>query len=781
MSVLQISGLMSNLNTDEIIDALLTYDKQNVTLLQYDQTVKTNQISTYQAINAKLLAFQTQAKLLSRTDSFISSTVISSDEDYVRAIAGTDIALGSYAINVDAMAQNHQIASHGFSEQEAASLGTGTVQISVGDGSTTTITLDSSNNSLEGLTRAINNANMGVSASIINDGTGNDPYRLLLTSSKTGAKNVIHFSANLTGDKTPDFQSSSFDEVELISFSSSATSAPALGAGASYTGSSNKTYTFTVAGSGSQTVGDGDITLNWSDGTNSGSIVVSAADTEVALSGDGADGLTLEFSAGTLVAGDTFEVQTFSPLLQKAQDARVSLGSSSGGGSPITVSSETNLVTDLISGVTLQLNKVTDSGPVTISAERDTSGVESQIDKFISTFNDVISAVDDQFKYDPDAVEDAGVLAGDRTLMTIQTSLRSQVTSMVDGLDADNRMLADIGVRMGATGKLSVLNRDRLREVIANDIDAIVKLFTTSGESSNGKVSFLSATEETRASSNGYEVVITRAAENGYFQGGLISDPTVTPIVIDSHNRNLKFIVDGVASDDIVLDEGTYNNFSDLTEELQAKIDADARIGSMGVTVEYVDTGDEGYFKISSASYGSGSVVSIDSSLTNTGYTILGLANGQSKNGRDVAGTINGEAATGAGQILTGNADSSTVAGLKLKVELTPQDLVTTNSATVSILKGVATRVWDLSESLTKTVDGAIARRTKALQNQITDIEERVADLDEQIELKRQRLLAKFVDLEETLSELDSQSQFLQAQLANITSNWSSIIENNRS
>lgn len=779
MSGMQITGLMSNLDTAQIIDALLTYDKANVTLIEDQQTAKTNQMSTYQAINAKLLAFQTQAKVLASSKSFLASSVTSSDEDYVRAIAGDDVALGNYSINVEALAQNHQVASQGFSELQAASLGSGTVRIWLGDGSVTTITLDSSDNSLEALKKAINSANIDIKASIVDDGSDSNPYRLLLTSTKSGAKNAIHFEASLSGSKSPEFTTASFDDVELLSYSSQATSLPSLGASASYTGSENKTYTFTVAGSGSQTVGDGDITVNWTDGTNSGSFVVSSAATEVALTGDGSDGLTLQFAAGDLEGGDTFQVQTFAPLLQKARDARVSLGSTSGGGSPISVTSETNLVTGLISGITLQLKQVTDGNPIIISASEDTSQVEDQINTFISKFNDVMSAIDDQFTFDPDNGQDAGVLFGDSTLMMMQMSLRSRVTSDVDGLSSDYRMLADIGIRVGSTGALSVVDRDRLQTALSKDMDSVLKLFTTSGESSNSKITFLSAAGDTVGTTDGYEVKITQTAEHGYLRGGLISDPTVAPIVIDSHNSHLQLTVDGISSDDIVLTEGTYNNFADLKEELQGKINADPNVGGLGVNVEYMDTGDEGFFRLTSGTYGSGSIVKMVSNVTNNAFTILGLANGQSVGGKNVAGTINGEEATGAGQILTGKSENANTAGLKLHVELTSSELSTNGTATIKVLKGVATKAWDLATSLTQTVDGVIARRTKALQNQIDDLGDQVTSLNDQIELKRVRLQERFTDLETLLSGLQSQSDYLAAQLQSVTSNWNSIIKNN--
>jgi flagellar hook-associated protein 2 len=62
-----------------------------------------------------------------------------------------------------------------------------------------TLTIDSTNNSLQGIRDAINAAKMGVTASIINDGSAT-PYRLVITSGSTGAANSMKISAS--GDAT---------------------------------------------------------------------------------------------------------------------------------------------------------------------------------------------------------------------------------------------------------------------------------------------------------------------------------------------------------------------------------------------------------------------------------------------------------------------------------------------------------------------------------------------------------------------------------------------------
>ncbi|MCE3263771.1 MAG: flagellar hook protein 2 [Pseudoduganella sp.] len=67
----------------------------------------------------------------------------------------------------------------------------------------TGVVIDGTNNTLEGIRDAINKANIGVNASIINDGSGT-PYRLVLNSSKTGEKASMKISLQGDGGNPPD-------------------------------------------------------------------------------------------------------------------------------------------------------------------------------------------------------------------------------------------------------------------------------------------------------------------------------------------------------------------------------------------------------------------------------------------------------------------------------------------------------------------------------------------------------------------------------------------------
>lgn len=770
-----IDGIVSNLDTTAIVDAIINAERYRVRLMEGQQAAKTDQITVYNSVSALLLGLKAKVSAMTLPSTFDKNKITVSDDSFVSAAASGDVATGSYKISIDHLARNHQIASQGFADSNSTNIGTGSFKISVGGGSVSTITIDSTNSTLDGLMRAINNADAGVSASVINDGTSSSPYRLLLTAESTGLSSEITITNQLTGGTTPDFTSSSFDTPETLNWSASATTTVSLGPTASYSGSTNKTYTFTVQGSGVITIGSGDIFVDWTDGTNSGTINVSQADVEVSLgSGDGAEGLALKFAAGTLVGGDTFQIQAFSPLVQAAQDAKVSMGSTDGGGSPITVTSPTNTIDSLIPGVTLSLNRLTDltTPEITITVEKDTASVRQVIEGFLTQYNEVQDRIDEYLKYDAET-KSAGTLQGDSTLISVQNMLRSLSSTVVKGLDSGYRMLADIGIRTSVLGKLTVVDSSALTEAINNNLADVSKLFTNWAQSSNSKVTFLGATNTTLASSSdGYDIQITQAATTGYLRGTVIADPGVSPLVIGDTNDTLKLKIDGLVSDDIVLTNKTYNSFSDLAAELQSKINLDSKIGSRGVQVSYVDTGDTGYLKIESSSYGSSSKVEVQAGATDSALITLGLAQGTVFAGSDVAGTINGEEADGLGQILTGKTGNATTEGLRLKIELGESDISDGVEASIVVVKGIASKFDALLERLTRSTEGLLASRSTAIQKQIDYVTDRIEDEEKRLSIRRTALFKRFYEMEKLLNEFSTQGAFLETQLSQMSNYW---------
>jgi len=767
-----IDGISSGIDTTSYIDAIMEIERQPALLLEYQQAEKTNIVSAFKSLQAKILALQTSTGLLSRTATFNAASVSISDDSYINATTTGRVGAGSYDMQVLSLARNHQIASQGFDDQSAADMGTGTISLGLGDGSVQTITVDASNNSLVGIKAAINSADVGVTANIINDGSRSNPYRLILTGDKTGIENEITVTSNLTGGFNLNYDTASFDSPEILSFGSGTTSQVALSPTAAFTGDKNKIYTFTVDGTGEQTVGSDIITLNWSDGTNSGSILVTQADNEVELVGDGADGLKLSFASGVFTGGDSFQVSSFSPLLQEASDAKLAVGSNGGTGSPIIVVSNTNQFKDVIAGVSLVLKKETEVGDyVSIQTDVDTAAIRETIQDVISKYNSVMDFIDDQNTYNMDT-EESGVLFADWSVQSMQSSIRSAFTGAIRGLDSKYNQLASMGIRSGVNGQLSIKNSSALDKALRENLDEVISLFTDTGMADSTFIEFVSSTSDTIVGSD-YDVEITQAATQGRLQGSGIADPGITPLTLTAAHNRLKLSVDGLHSNEIILAEKSYNSTEELVKELQEKIDNDEKIGGRGLTVEWVESGSGmGFLNLTSSTYGSGSKVSLITSVSSSAYASLGLISGVSRDGLDVEGTINGESATGSGQTLTGDEGNATTDGLKIRVTATAEDLIDGVEGKVSVTKGIAARLSNTLDSLTATGEGMLDSRIRSYQNQIENIRKQVEDIDERLEIRRRNLQEQFYAMEAALGVLNATSSYLETQLKSLNANW---------
>lgn len=759
-----IDGIFSGLDTTSIIDNIIKFEHRKVDVYLARQAEYTQKLASWQTINSFMLAFKTQADVLSKAAIWDSMSVTSSDPTKLEASVSGAAAAGLYYVSIDQLAQNQQIASQGYSSASAI-VGTGTVEISVAGGATTTITLEPGKNSLEYLKSAINEADIGVSAAIINDGSSNQPYRLILTSNQSGADNIISFSASLTGGTAPDFSTSYFDVPEKLDWSAAATSNPSLGPTAAYSGSANKTYVFTVQGSGTQTIGSGAIDINWSDGVNSGTITVNNAAEEVALAGAGADGLTVSFSAGNLVGGDTFQVQAMAPVIQAGQDAILRVGASGSGGSPIIVTSPGNKVATLIEGVTLDLIAVT-TEPVQIQVEQNTSSIVGTVQEFVSKYNELADFVNEQMDYNSETKR-SGVLLGESSLLNMLADVRTSILKKVAGISGQLTKLSDIGIKFDLNGHLK-LDASILNTYLSENLDDVKKLLLASGSSNNNFISFLAAGSEVVPSTSGYNVDITRIALQGKFETAVIPDPEITNLVLTGDNNNIQLKVNGLASSTIALDPGTYSSGVDLAQELQTKINADAALGSNDVEVTWVDNGDSGHLQITSTLWGSNSKVEIDTVPSASAHDILGFTTGDSTVGQDVAGTINGESATGVGQILTGDDSNEMTAGLKLKISLASDGLVDGSEGKIFISKGVAAILSEKVGRYTDATVGVLNSRTKTIQTQIKNLKEQVDRMEQQLERKRAGLYKQFIAMEEALGKLQAQQQYLSSAIAGL-------------
>ena len=206
-----IDGIASGLKTTDIVDAIMKAESRPIDLLAFTQKEKTDIISSLKALQARMLALQTELKKLSRASTFEAAKIQVSDDTILKATSAGRVGVGSYALQVLSLAKNHQIASKGFEDSTSNVFGTGSITLQFGNGSAKTFNIETGNNSLTGIKNAINTAKLGVTATIVDDGSSSNRFRLLLTGDKTGLKNKISFSTSLTGGQNLTFSGASFD------------------------------------------------------------------------------------------------------------------------------------------------------------------------------------------------------------------------------------------------------------------------------------------------------------------------------------------------------------------------------------------------------------------------------------------------------------------------------------------------------------------------------------------------------------------------------------------
>jgi flagellar hook-associated protein 2 len=211
------------IDVQSIVDAIISADSGPIQTMQNEVTTFQSKVSAFQTLNTDLstvsddvntiLFGSTTAPLTPgysfadrlQDSIFSKSTVTSSDDSTISATPTNPTSNGSYSITVSSLAQTQSSASSNFASTSSTATGTGTLTITTGTNSPVTVTIDSSNNTLAGVCNAINAANAGVTATIINDGTSS-PYRLVLTANNSGTANAFSVTENLSGGQALNFK-----------------------------------------------------------------------------------------------------------------------------------------------------------------------------------------------------------------------------------------------------------------------------------------------------------------------------------------------------------------------------------------------------------------------------------------------------------------------------------------------------------------------------------------------------------------------------------------------
>lgn len=192
MATTSFSGVGSGIDFSVIRDAILDQRSRPVTQMQTKVSDFNSRIESLKQLNTALASLTTASEGLISRDLGSGRSGNSTDGSILSVATSSTANIGSFDVTVNRLASNLAQSSRSYASKTSAVLAgaatTATFELRKGGAATgTAITIDSQNNTLEGLRDAINAANAGVTANIVDvngDGTGN---QLVLSSKDTGA------------------------------------------------------------------------------------------------------------------------------------------------------------------------------------------------------------------------------------------------------------------------------------------------------------------------------------------------------------------------------------------------------------------------------------------------------------------------------------------------------------------------------------------------------------------------------------------------------------------
>lgn len=658
---ININGVVSGIDTDNIVSGLLKIQQQQLDRMALRKNGIQQRQAAFKTVESRLLSLRADAGALSRNTNnpLTRLSVKPSDDKAINATASASAIPGVYQMTIDATAKAHQVASQGFSDTDSE-ITQGTFEIRLGSGDPKTITIDGNNNKLSDLASAINASGTGISATIVKDSAGGaTPFRLLLSSSKTGASNQITVTNNLASDN----------------------------------GSAVK------------------------------------------------------------------PVINFGTPVQAASDARVTLGSGTGA---ISVTSSTNQFKEAIGGVSFDLLQPTIGQTVSLTVAKDNTAAVAAVQSFVDSFNGVLNYISENSRYN-EATEQGGLFLGNQSAAKIQQTLRTTVQNVVPGANPLANRLSTVGIRFNDAGTL-VLDKAKLENALNGNIEGVSaedvkRLFSFGGQSTNSGISFVLGSTRTQASTSGYQIDISQAAEQATITGTAVAPSTV----ITSANRSLELKLDGETAT-VQLNEGTYTA-QQLADHLEQIINESESFPAREISVSL----SSGALQLTSAKYGLTSDLEVKGG---TAVSALGLTVGLKDNGRDVVGSfiVNGqtEAAVGRGRLLTGDPDNENTADLQVQITLSPSEVVAGAEGTLTVSRGLASSLDQVLGKLLDNDDGLLTSVDDGFDGQLKSLQTSIDRQTKLFDIQQQSIRKQFQALETAISQLNATSSYLGGQLANL-------------
>jgi flagellar hook-associated protein 2 len=490
MAGIQITGLASGLDWQNIINELITADRAPETQWKAQQTTDQNQISSLATLNTDLTAFQTAADAMSTGNTFSATTATVGDPTSGwTANAGASTNLGQYTFDVTKLATTSVLT--GASNVGSAISSTSNVSgVTIG-------TMNVATPITAGVF-TINGAQVTVSQS--------ESLQDVFTAIAAATSNAVTASYDPTTDTIQLSSSSPITlgaENDTSNFLSATalynngtgtiTSANALGSVAinsTIADSGLKQAITDVDSSGNGTFSINGVAINFNvnsdsiqniltDINNSSAGVTATfnnSDSQFTLTNNstGDTGISLSEASGGLLAA--MGLTGSGATLSQGENAQFTINGSS---TFTSASNDLNAGVDGINGLTVT---ATSTGTQTVTVATDTSGISSAINNLISAYNTVQTYITSQTQTttNSDGTVSTSTLSGNQDILNMQSDLQNMMFNSVSGLTGGITSLDQIGIGFtGTSPLLSVQDTTQLNNAIQSNPAAISQLFTS--------------------------------------------------------------------------------------------------------------------------------------------------------------------------------------------------------------------------------------------------------------------------------------------------------------
>ena len=156
-------------------------------------------------------------------------------------------------------------------------------------------------------------------------------------------------------------------------------------------------------------------------------------------------------------------------VLSEGTDAELTIQ----GDNPLTITSSTNTFDELLPGVTVTVNALTDT-PVTVSTERDVEAVTESVNELVTKINELFTRVKDSTANIPGGPRT--VLQGNRDARRVVDEMRSAIVQSIEGNPLTS--VGVVGLELTREGELT-FNQSKFADAMATNPDALSELFSS--------------------------------------------------------------------------------------------------------------------------------------------------------------------------------------------------------------------------------------------------------------------------------------------------------------